>query len=70
MFVQVGKKAFNLDRVLVIYFDTPGSSPGPEIQIVFGTPDSEGTKILILQGDEAESFKHWWEERTDVYRAV
>lgn len=60
MFVQVGNQAINMDHVDLVTFWENG-----EVTLAFSGDDNS---YIRLEGDRAEAFRAWWEERADVYK--
>jgi hypothetical protein len=57
--IQIGDKAINFDRVLLIEFDEDDGT-------VALYPDISDVTSLVLWDDEAKSFRAWWANQTAV----
>lgn len=70
MFVQIGDKAFNPDRVTEVYFKfTTDVIATAAITLFFDTRDADGEQAnMQFEDEDRDNFLAWW-EKADVYRA-
>lgn len=63
LFLQVGCRGINMDRVRYIVFGK--DSIGTEKATLF----MDGDERIWLNGDETECFMDWWNNKANVYNA-
>jgi len=65
MFVQIGKRFFNPDRVTDGYF----CPDEPKVVLFLGTQDGDVESDIVFKDSDYEIFLAWWTNKAEVYKA-
>jgi len=66
MFVQIGNKAININRIVYVMFIRNDEGFSVRVHL-----SGEGCEVPFdLNGEEAAAFFYWWRHKADVYKAL